>query len=218
VDLRRLRLSLVALQLVSAATLLRSIAYDRWITVLASVLMMVGATAALRGRSWGIALGLAAAAAFPVAFAIGIAPAWFCLVGAAGALPFVLASRAFARFDKTATVLLAALAGSAGALGAVAWKQYAWDIFEMFPSSLPSREAQHGLALVAVLASTAVAMRLGRKGLGGLGERARVRVGPGAGERLRVSDDAHADAEAAIDTDDGADADAGVHEPRRARL
>ena len=77
VDLRRLQLSLVAAQLIGAATLLRSVAYNRWITMLASVLLIVGAEAARRGRSWGVGLALGAASAFPVALAIGIAPAWF---------------------------------------------------------------------------------------------------------------------------------------------
>jgi hypothetical protein len=156
VDLRRLQLSLVAAQLVGAATLLRSIAYDRWITVLASVLLIVGASAARRGRSWGVGLSLGAAAAFPVAWLIGIAPPWFCLVGIVGALPFAIASRAFARFDKGATVLLAFLAASAGAIGAIAWKQFAWSIFTTFPASRPSLEAQHGFALAAITALVAV--------------------------------------------------------------
>ena len=95
-DQRRLQLSLVIAQVVGAATLLRSVAYDRWITVLAAALLIVGASAARRGRSWGVGLALGAAASFPVAWAIGIAPPWFCLVGA---LPFAIASRAFARFD-----------------------------------------------------------------------------------------------------------------------
>ena len=47
VDLGRLKLSLVVLQFAAVATLLRSIAYDYWITVLASVLLLAGATEAL---------------------------------------------------------------------------------------------------------------------------------------------------------------------------
>ena len=100
---RAVRYSLFATELVAFATLLRSVAYDRWITVLASVLLIMGAGAARRGRAWGIALAFAAAAAFPTAWVIGIAPAWFCLVGAAGALPFLFVVRAFARFDRSAT-------------------------------------------------------------------------------------------------------------------
>ncbi len=188
------------------ATLLRSIAYDRWITVLASVLLLLGAMAAQRGRTWGVGLALGAAVAFPVAWAIGIAPAWFCAVGVIGALPFLIASRAFARFDKGATALLAIAAASAGAAGALAFKQFAWSIFTTFPSWAPSVEAQHGLALTALVATVAVATGVGRRGVG---EAARVRVA----EQVRVADttevevDAHADVEAADD----------AYEPRRAR-
>ena len=133
-------------------TLLRSIAYDRWITVLASLLLIGGAMAAQRGRTWGIGLAFAAAVAFPVAFAIGIAPPWFCLVGLAGAWPFALTARPFARFDKGATLMLAAIAATVGTAAAVAWKEVAWSVFMSFPSLRPSIEAQHGVALAATLA------------------------------------------------------------------
>lgn len=133
-------------------TLLRSIAYDRWITVIASLLLIGGAVAAQRGRTWGIGLAFAAAVAFPVAFAIGIAPPWFCLVGLAGAWPFALTVRPFARFDKGATMLLAAVAATVGTVAAIAWKEVAWSVFTTFPSLRPSIEAQHGVALAATLA------------------------------------------------------------------
>jgi hypothetical protein len=223
VDLRRLRLSLVAAQLVGFATLLRSIAYDRWITVLAALLLIGGAAAAQRGRSWGVALALGAAAAFPVAWAIGIAPVWFCLVGLIGALPFAIASRAFARFDKGATALLALLAGTAGAAGAIAWKVWAWDIFMMFPISRPSAEAQHGLALAALCVSAAIATRLGRGPVAlasqGLteSEEQRVRVG----ERFRVSDaseTSRASSEGADIAETHEDIDAYGSGPKRARI
>jgi hypothetical protein len=149
---RRVQLSLLAAQAVGVATLLRSIAYDRWITVLASLFLIGGAIAAQRGRTWGVGMAFASAMAFPVAFAIGIAPAWFCLVGLAGALPFALTFRPFARFDKGATMLLAAIAATAGAGAAIAWKEIAWSVFRTFPSLRPSIDAQHGLALAATLA------------------------------------------------------------------
>ena len=147
----RLQLSLFGAQLVGVATLLRSIAFDRWITVLASLLLILGATAARRGRSWGVALALASAAAFPVAWMIGIAPAWFCLVGLFGALPFALTWRDFARFDRRATALLVMLATSGGAFGALLWKQIAWPLFVSFPALRPSLYPHHGLLLVTVV-------------------------------------------------------------------
>lgn len=149
---RRVRLSLLILEVVGVATLLRSIAYDRWITVLASLFLIGGALAAQRGRTWGIGMSFAAAVAFPVAFAIGIAPAWFCWVGVAGLLPFALTWRPLARFDKGATAVLAASAVTAGAAAAVAWKEMAWSVFTTFPSLMPSRYAHHELAQLATVA------------------------------------------------------------------
>jgi hypothetical protein len=189
---RRLRLALLAVEAVGAATLFRSIAYDRWITVLASVLLITGAIAAQRSRVWGIGLAFGAAVAFPVAWAIGIAPMWFCLVGLAGALPFALTLRAFMRFDRGATALLATLAASAGALGAIAWKEYALTTFAMFPSLLPSIEPQHGVTL----ATLAV--------LGAVVSRARLREGADEGvriaSRIRVgADESRSDAAARMD-------------------
>lgn len=193
----RVRLSLLAVHLVAAATLLRSVAYDRWITVLASLLLIVGAFAAQRGRTWGIGLAFATAVSFPVAFAIGIAPAWFCLVGLAGALPFALTVPRFARFDKGATALFALLTATGGAAVALAWKEMAWTIFRAIPSLRPSGDAQHGLALAATLAVVVAA----------IASRARLRSGPEAarvriGELVRVSegrDTAHVDALEEVD-------------------
>jgi len=130
---------------VALATLVRSIAFDRWITVLASLLLITGAVAARRGRTWGVALTFAQAAAFPVAFLIGIAPPWFCLVGAIGSLPFLLSSRALLRFDKTATRVLAALGMLGGALGAIGWSAFAATVFNAIPVTTPSVYPHHGL-------------------------------------------------------------------------
>ncbi|MDB5218702.1 MAG: hypothetical protein JWO86_6629 [Myxococcaceae bacterium] len=196
----RLRLSLVAAQVVGVLTLLRSIAFDRWITVLASLFLIGGAMAAQRGRTWGIPMALAAAVAFPVAFAIGIAPPWFCLVGIAGALPFAISARPFARFDKGATMLLAAITTTLGAAAAIAWKEVAWSVFMTFPSLMPSIHAQHGVALAATLAVVVGALagraRHPAEGAGteSFEGEARVRIG----ERVRIGNDAtgsaHADA------------------------
>lgn len=211
--MRRLRLSLFVLQLVGVATLLRSVAYDRWITVLASALLLIGAAAAQRGRSWGVALALGAAAAFPVAWAIGIAPAWFCAVGAFGALPFLIASRAFARFDRGATALLAVAAASVGAIGALGWKELAWSVITRFPSWAPSQEAQHGVALIALVASAVVATRLFPQRRG-LGEPSRVRVA----EHVRVVEASASEREREANADGEEAGDAETYEPRRARL
>lgn len=149
---RNVRLAILLVQLVSIATLMRSIAFDRWITILASIVLLVGAAAAKRNRAWGVALMFAQAIAFPVAFMIGIAPAWFCLVGAVGMIPFMLTAPGFARLDRGATRLLAALALAGGALGAITWKKIAWDLFDAIPFFTPSGYPHHGWVVAAVAA------------------------------------------------------------------
>ena len=159
----RFHSSLLILQAVALATLVRSIAFDRWITVIASTALFVGALAAKRDRAWGVALAFASAIAFPVAWVIGIAPPWFAFVGAAGMMPFMLASKSFAKFDKGATALLATLAVAVGGLGAIGWKAVAWPIFRSFPSLRPGLHPEHGALLVAVTAAAMVAMHLTRR-------------------------------------------------------
>jgi hypothetical protein len=154
---RNLRLSILIVQLVTIATLMRSIAFDRWITILASLVLLVGAAAAKRNRAWGVALMFAQAAAFPMAYLIGIAPSWFCLVGAVGMIPFMLTAPGFARLDRGATRLLAALAVAGGSIGAIVWKQIAWDVFRSVPFFWPSGYPHHGWA-VAGLAALGVAI------------------------------------------------------------
>jgi hypothetical protein len=149
---RNVRLSLLLVQLVAIATLMRSIAFDRWITILASVVLLAGAFAAKRNRAWGVALMFAQAVAFPVAFMIGIAPAWFCLVGAIAMIPFMLTAPGFARLDRGATRLLTALALAGGAFGALGWKKVAWDVFEAIPFFTPSVYPHHGWIVAAVAA------------------------------------------------------------------
>lgn len=149
---RNVRLSILLVQLVTIATLMRSVAFDRWITILASLVLLIGAAAAKRNRAWGVALMFAQAAAFPVAFMVGIAPAWFCLVGAVGMLPFLLTAPGFARVDRGATRLLASLAVAGGALGAIVWKKIAWDVFEAIPFFWPSGYPHHGWIVAAIAA------------------------------------------------------------------
>jgi hypothetical protein len=184
---RRLPHALVAINLVGWATLLRSIAYDRWITVLMATLLLVGAAATRRGRTWGVALAFAAASWFPVATAIGIAPPWFVFVGLIGALPFALMSRAMLRFDARATVLMTGLGASLGTAGAIAWKDLAPDVFATFPSLTPSLYANHGLAVVTLLSAALVAKALRR----GEPKSATIRVADDASSELRtrVSDE-----------------------------
>ncbi len=186
---RSLHVSLIAAHAVGFATLIRSVAFDRWITVVASLLLIVGATAALRGRTWGTALSLASAVAFPVAFAIGIAPPWFVFVGLIGALPFVLASGALARFDRRATAWLAGIAAGMGAFGAVAWKLIAWDLFAAFPALRPSVFPQHGLAVLGLLVFGMFAIVAASR----TSARERKRIEATEGTRVRIAEGAEVD-------------------------
>ncbi len=147
----RVRLSLLAVHAVGVLTLARSLAYERWITVIAALLLMAGAYAAQRGRTWGIGVAFGVAASFPTAWAIGIAPAWFCLVGMIGSLPFALTSRAIARFDAAATAVGAALAVTVGTLCAVTFAESAPWLFAHFPALRPAWHASSGGALAALV-------------------------------------------------------------------
>lgn len=126
---RHLNTSLLTVYGVGFATLMRSVLLERWTTVVVAAVLMLGASAALRARTWGVGLVLAAATAFPVAAMLGFAPTWFWLVGLVGALPFALVLRAMLRFDAAATGLFAALAAGAGLVGAFAWREAAFALF-----------------------------------------------------------------------------------------
>ena len=148
----RVRTSLGFAQVLAAATLLRSIAYERWITVAAASLLIAGTLAAQRGRTWGVALSFVVAVWFPVAAMIGIAPAWFIGVGLAAATPFLQLWRSFTKFDRGASILFASLATSLGVAAAVAWKSVASTLFTAFPWLAPSRFFENGLVVSATLA------------------------------------------------------------------
>ncbi|MBL8612300.1 MAG: hypothetical protein JNL38_33475, partial [Myxococcales bacterium] len=53
---RRLAFAVLLAELAAVAALLRSVAYDRWITVFMASLVLVGALAVRRGRTWGLGL------------------------------------------------------------------------------------------------------------------------------------------------------------------
>jgi len=149
---RAVQRSLLATQAVAFATLARSVAYERWFTVALASLMIIGAFAAMRHRTWGVLLSFATAATFAALSFVGIAPLWFLGVGLIGAVPFLLTSDALSRFDRRATSVLTGVALGVGAAAAVVWKAIAWSVFQAFPILWPSVGAQHGLATAAVLA------------------------------------------------------------------
>jgi hypothetical protein len=148
-----LRASLGFAQLLAAATLLRSVAFERWITVLAAALLLVGTLAGQRGRTSGVALSFVVAGWFAFAGLLGIGPAWFVGVGLAAAMPFFQLWRSFVRFDRGASVVLASLGATLGLGAAVVWKSVAWTVFTTFPALAPSRFFEHGAVVTAMLAT-----------------------------------------------------------------
>jgi hypothetical protein len=151
-----LRRSVLVVQVVAALTLLRSIALDRWITVFAAAMLLFGAyVASRRGPVWSLALLFALGGAFTTAFFVGIAPMWFCLVGVVAARPLLQAWRALTREDSGAAKLLAAGALGSGALGALAWKSFALDLFRAFPALTPSFYPNHGFVVAGLAAAFA---------------------------------------------------------------
>jgi hypothetical protein len=211
---RSVQTSLLATQLVAFATLARSVAYDRWFTVVISSLMIIGALAAVRHRTWGVVLSFATAVTLAVVSLIGIAPMWFVGVGAIGALPFLLTSEALGRFDRQATALLAGMAAGVGASVAVAWKLVAWNVFVSFPMLWPSERAQHGLAVSAVLALAAF-VTLAQRARYRREEGVRVAAEPAL---VRIADVGHTPPSAAYEEDAEADEEAHADAAIRRRL
>ena len=191
-----LRASLRLAQIVTLATLVRSVLFDRWITVTVGLMLLGGVVAAKRGRTWGVGLALAAAVAFPVMFLFGMGPAWLCLVGVAGALPFLATLPAFLKFDKQATALLALLAGGVGTGIAYAYHTYAWDIFTAFPSLQPGIYPHHGLPMLAAVVLGMVLSQ--RRHEAPVPAHSGVRIADGADgeERIRIAALEEADAAA----------------------
>jgi hypothetical protein len=132
---RNLTLSLLTVQAVAAATLLRSVLLERWTTVVLAVVLILSARAALRGRTWGVGAILATATAFPGAALLGFAPQWFWVVGLIGVVPFALTLRPMARFDAGATAMFAFLAGGTAVACTYAWREAAYAIFYAFYAS-----------------------------------------------------------------------------------
>jgi len=196
----RVRQSLQLAQVVAAATLVRSVAYERWITVLVAALLLFGAAAAQRGKTWGVGVSLAAASAYLGAWWLGIAPAWFCLVAMTAALPFAVTWRPLARFDGVATAIVAASAAAAGALGAVVWKGVAWFLFDHVQMLAPTWRLTTFSAVAAGMAAVGAVLVLGRtsfasgvsqhEGAGRAGIRVNVPRSPAAASLARVDDDA----------------------------
>lgn len=127
---RPLRLALHAAQLAGLCALVRALLALPThplaaSTALGAAGLLAGATAALFARTWGIGLAFAAAVSFASAAALHIAPSWFWLVAAAGALPQALTVKPFARFDRGATALFIGIATALGASAALAWREVA---------------------------------------------------------------------------------------------
>jgi len=128
--LRRVRAALFLAQLASLCTFVRAAAQiPVYIlaasTALAAAGMFLGATAALRARTWGIGLAFASAVAFASAAALKMGPSFFWAVAVAGTMPMLLSTKPFVRFSRSATILFALLAIAAGVGSALAWRQLA---------------------------------------------------------------------------------------------
>lgn len=128
--LRRVQAALFLAQLASLYTFFRAAAQIpvhilAVSTALAAAGMFLGATAALRARTWGIGLAFASAVAFASAAALKMGPPFFWAVAAAGTIPMLLSTRPFVRFSRSATLLFALIAIAAGIGSALAWRELA---------------------------------------------------------------------------------------------
>ncbi len=146
--------------------LLRSVAFDRVLTIGVSLALIVGARAAMRQKTWGLLVALAASSWFASAFALGMAPPFFVVFALLGAMPLFKSWSALAKFDRGAAVVAAGVASSAGAGLALAWKMFAPWLFWNLPALRPTWYASHGLALAAITATAVVLALRDRKVLG----------------------------------------------------
>jgi hypothetical protein len=128
------RASLYAVLAVAVPLTIRCVTFQKWVTVIATLMLSSGALAALRGRTWGVGLTLLAAVAFPAAHLLGMAPTWFWSVGFVGALPFVVTWKPMAFFDRPAAKLFALLAVIGGITCALAWHEIGpWVVANLYP-------------------------------------------------------------------------------------
>lgn len=126
---RHLVLALVASESLGLALVARSLLLGRVTTVVVATLLVVGAQAALRERTWGVGLLLGTATAFGVAAATGFGPGWFAVVAALSALPFAMTLGPMVRFDGAAAATFAMLSTALGAAGAMAWREAAYALW-----------------------------------------------------------------------------------------
>jgi hypothetical protein len=130
----KVQIALVLVLLTAAPLLARCVIEGVWVTVIATGILVTGAIAALRGRTWGVGLTLLAGSAFPAAHLLGMAPSWFWGVGFVGVLPFVLTWKPMAFFDRPAAKLFAVLAVGGGIACAITWHEIGpWVVTHLYP-------------------------------------------------------------------------------------
>jgi hypothetical protein len=138
IDVRRLPLHVVAsfllANVVAGYVIVRCLASDghvgRFVTASAATGLLLGATAGMFRRAWGIGLALASASSFFVAGALEMGPPFFFFVAVVGTLPFLLTVKYMARFDIVATLLFGFLAGVIGLFASLTW-------FALAPTVIP---------------------------------------------------------------------------------
>jgi len=145
--LRRVQIALFAAQLASLYTFCRAaVQIPVYILAVSTALgaagMFLGATAALRSRTWGVGLAFASAVAFASAAALKMGPSFFWVVAVAGSAPMFLSTKPFVRFSRSATILFALIAIVLGVGSAFAWRELAphvWGYYHFGTSYTPSR-------------------------------------------------------------------------------
>lgn len=130
----RVQASLVLVLLAAGPLFARCVSHGVWVTAIATMMLVAGALAAFRGKTWGVGLTLLAGSAFPAAHLLGMAPSWFWLVGVVGALPFALTWKPMAFFDRPAAKLYAVLAVGGGIACAITWHEIGpWVVANLYP-------------------------------------------------------------------------------------
>ena len=90
----------------------------RWCTVAASTIVVIGAVAALRNRTWGLLLLVLSSVSFAGAWVFDIAPAWFVSMTVGGFAALCLAAAPLVRRDTLAFVVVTGLVLALGTCAA----------------------------------------------------------------------------------------------------
>lgn len=136
--MRLLRFALVPAAISGAMLIFDGAGSQLWLTALAGGILVSGALAAARGRTWGIFACFFVGVAALMAPLLEMAPSIFFLYGAAGVFPFGLYVRAMLKRDRGAVLLLVSLLVALAGAALYAWNHIFLWIVRRWPHAFAS--------------------------------------------------------------------------------